>query len=113
VSAPLEHKKKKKKEKGANKQTDTRKKPKKMARAGLVRFTDGRVYAARVRRIARGSFCARFSDGEWLFARRVGGEFSARPMLTALAALCDAALTECPPSPRRTAARRARRRVAG
>jgi hypothetical protein len=43
----------------------------------------------------------------------VGGEFSARPMLTALAALCDAALTECPPSPRRTAARRARRRVAG
>jgi hypothetical protein len=108
---PLERKKKKKKAQ-TNKRTHERNR-KKMARAGLVRFTDGRVYAARVRRIARGSFCARFSDGEWLFARRVGGEFSARPMLTALAALCDAALTECPPSPRRTAARRARRRVAG
>jgi hypothetical protein len=108
---PLERKKKKKRPKQTN--GHTKETEKKMARAGLVRFTDGRVYAARVRRIARGSFCARFSDGEWLFARRVGGEFSARPMLTALAALCDAALTECPPSPRRTAARRARRRVAG
>lgn len=84
-----------------------------MARAGLVRFSDGRVYSARVRRLARGSFCARFSDGEWLFARRERGELVARPMTSALAALCAAALTECPTSPRRAASRCTRRRVAG
>jgi hypothetical protein len=84
-----------------------------MARAGLVRFSDGRVYAARVRRLARGSFCARFSDGECLFARRVGGELVARPLAGALAALCAEALSECPRSPSRAASRRTRRRAAG
>lgn len=83
-----------------------------MARAGLVRFSDGRVYAAHVRRIAPGSFGARFADGEWLFARRVGGELVARPMAGALAALCSAALTECPRSPCRASSSRTRRRAA-
>ena len=84
-----------------------------MARAGLVRFSDGRVYSARIRRIARGAYSARFADGECLFARRIGGELVARPMAGALAALCSAALTECPSSPSRAASTRTRPRAAG
>lgn len=84
-----------------------------MARASLVRFSDGRLYAARVRRIARGSFIARFADGECLFARRVCGELVARQLDGPLAALASAALTECPRSPSRAASTRTPRRAAG
>jgi hypothetical protein len=84
-----------------------------MARASLVRFSDGRVYAARIRRIARGSFSVRFADGECLFARRVCGQLVARPLAGPLAALCSAALTECPRSPCRAASTRTQRRAAG
>ncbi len=83
-----------------------------MARAGLVRFSDGRLYSARIRRIARGSFSARFADGECLFARRVGRELVARPMVGWLAALCSAALTECPRSPSRAESSRTQPRAA-
>ena len=80
----------------------------------LVRYKpDRKVYAARLRRIGTNAFIATFADGECTLAKREAGALVAWPTSrTPMGILCDAAITECPRSPRRSASRSTRRAAA-